>query len=201
MEPFETEEHAGFICELHYDFDAGNPYTEWDQASKLLSDVKDYDLGADVPHPESWYRETPSSKVMQRYLTMFDGYAIAIRWTFQDYGSSGARTWLDTPDDDPAHGWLVMTTETVEKEWNGDLAAAEKCARAEFDSFRAWIEQEVCGYVVRDPETDDIIDSCWGFYGETEYVMEEARKVAEYERKERLLNQEPTDVAERLATL
>jgi hypothetical protein len=43
-------------------------------------------------------------------------------------------------------------------------------------------------------------DSCWGFYGRDDsYVREEANAAAEYLNRERLVNQEPTDVAEILA--
>lgn len=181
-EPFETYRHAGFTVELYSDYDAGNPYREWDQASEILSDVRDYDLGGDVPHPESWYRETPSSAVMSRYLTLFGGYALAIPWTFQDYGSGGVRVWLTTPDEDRASGYLVMTYEAAAE--FDSLEQAEACARAEFDNFRTWIEGEVIGYVVK-ADNGDVIDSCWGFYGELDYVKTEANQAAEYEASER----------------
>jgi len=209
MEPFETFEHAGMTCRLYQDYDAGNPFTEWDQASELLSDVKGYDLGGDVPHPESAYADTPASATMARWLTLFGGYALAIPWTFQDYGSSGARTWLTTPDDDPADGWLVLTREAFEREFGAygmplriedesEERSAERTIRAEFDAFRAWVEGEVIGYVVED-ENGEHVDSCWGFYGEPEHVRQEARSAAEHEAHERWLEVEPPDVAEVLA--
>ena len=182
-EPFETFEHEGFQVELYTDYDAGNPYTEWDQASEILSDVKDYNLGGDVPHPEQAYSDTPASATMARWLTLFGGYAVAIPWYFADYGSSGARVWLHDPNDDPASGWLVMTIE-VAKDCFEPIEDAEKCARSEFNAFRAWIEGEVIGYVVR-AGNGDVIDSCWGYYGEIEYVRDEARRAAKDESDER----------------
>lgn len=182
-DPVDTFEIDGFTVELHQDYDAGNPFKEWDQASEILSDVKGYDLGEDVPHPESWYKDTPSSAVMARWLTLFGGYVIALPWSFQDYGSSGARVHLDTPDDDPASGWIVMTQETVDREFASSLEDAERCAKAEFDSFRSWIEGEVLGYVVKNP-AGEVVDSCWGFYGDDKYVREEASSVARSEAEE-----------------
>lgn len=179
--PVDEFEVDGFTIELYQDFLAGNPYKEWDQASEILSDVKGFDLGGDVPHPESWYRDTPSSKVMARWLTLFGGYVVALPWQFQDYGSSGARVYLDTPDDDPASGWVVMTAKAAEE--FSSLEEAERCARAEFDSFRSWIEGEVLGYVVKNP-AGEVVDSCWGFYGDDKYVREEATSVAQSEARD-----------------
>jgi hypothetical protein len=189
--PVDTFEVDGFTVELHQDYDAGNPYKEWDQASEILSAVRDYDLGDSVPVPNGNYyydgRGGPQipSKVMARWLTLFGGYVLAIPFTFQDYGSSGARTWLTTPDDDPADGWLVLSKESYDKEFgsygmplSGDAEhTAEKTIRAEFDSFRSWIESEVLGFVIKDPAGQEV-DSCWGFYGDDKYIREEATSIA-----------------------
>ncbi len=194
MEPYETFEHDGMTVEIHGMDDAENPYKSFDQASEILSDVKDYDLGEPVPHPEAWYREDPSSAVMQRYLTMFGGYALAIPFDFRDYGSGGARVHLTEPDDDPASGFLVLSREAFDKEFSAfgmalrsddpEEHTAERTCRGEFAAFRAYVEGEVFGYVVKDP-AGEVIDSCWGYYGELDYVREEAKRVAEYEAKER----------------
>jgi hypothetical protein len=53
---------------------------------------------------------------------------------------------------------------------------------------------EVYGYVVADG--DDDMDSCWGFYGDIEYVISQAKESAEYIARERFLNVEPPDIAE-----
>ena len=183
MHDAETYTHKGIPVRIVWDEDARNPYTEWDNASELLYDG-DYDFGVSAPpHPESVYADTPSSAIMARYLTLFGGYAVAIPWSLSDYGSGGLRVHLDTPDDDPAIGWLVMTPETVREEWDGDLEKAEACARAEFDSFRAYCEQEVFGYIVAEGTSDE--DSCWGFYGDMKYVTEEANAAAEWIAEER----------------
>ena len=182
MEPFETFEVEGLTVELLPDWEAGNPYREWDQASEILSDVRDYDLGGSVPHPESVYADTPPSRTMARWLTLFGGYAVALPFYFADHGSGGARAWLHDPDDDPASGWLVMTREAAAE--FDSVADAEACARAEFSAFRAWLEGEVIGFAVR-TASGDIIDSCFGYYGELDYVRQEATRIAEAEAAER----------------
>ena len=191
MYEVETYEHAGIPVTIYHDEDARNPYTEWDNASELLNDTE-YDFGDKPPHPESVYADTPSSAVMARWLTLFGGYALAIPWHLADYGSGGLRAWLTPPDDDPASGYVVMTQATIDKEWDGDREKAEACARAEFETFVNYVEQDVYGFIVAEGTEDE--DSCWGFYGaldghysgrEVPYVMQEANGVAEYIAKER----------------
>ena len=193
MEAFETFEHEGMTVEIHSDYDAENPYKSFDQASEILSDVKDYDLGEPIPHPEAWYREDPTSRVMQRYLTMFGGYVLAIPFDFRDYGSGGARVRLTEPDDDPASGFLVLSREAFDKEFGAfgmqlrsddpEEHTAERTCRGEFAAFRAYIEGEVFGYVVKDP-AGNVLDSCWGYYGELDYVRTEGKEVAKQEGEE-----------------
>jgi hypothetical protein len=54
------------------------------------------------------------------------------------------------------------------------LAWARNIVEAEFEIYAAYVENEVYGYEVEDPEGNDV-DSCWGFYGEdgmAEAIME-----------------------------
>lgn len=174
----ETFEHDGVPVEIHWDDDARNPYREWDNASTILSAVKDYDLGEPMPSAgerQAWYRDDPSSRVMQRWLTTFGGFVLAIPFTFQDYGSGGARTWLTTPDDDPADGFLVVSRETFEREGWDTVEEAERCARAEFESFAHYVSGEVFWYRVGGDAEDS--ETCGGFYG-IEDVREMAKEMA-----------------------
>lgn len=54
---------------------------------------------------------------------------------------------------------------------------ARKCAEGEINEFLAWENGEVYGYIVKDDETSETLDSCWGFYGD------DGRKAAEEEAK------------------
>ena len=57
------------------------------------------------------------------------------------------------------------------------LYRARRCAQGEINEFLAWAEGEVYGFVVKDDETGETLDSCWGFYGD------DGRKAAEDEAK------------------
>lgn len=204
-EPFETYEHAGCVVKLYQDYDAGNPYKEWDQPSKLLYEGG-YDFGSEAP-PKlgAWYREDPSSAAMCRWLTLFGGYVMALPFHLADYGSGGLRAWITDPDGDPASGYVVMTAQDKEKIGVPD-GMEEQAARDDFSVFNAYLEGDVIGYVVEDAEGEHV-DSCWGFYcapdreKELDYVRSEANTAAESHEHERLVNQEPTDIAEIIGTV
>lgn len=53
---------------------------------------------------------------------------------------------------------------------------ARRCAQEEIEEFLAWGNGEVYGYEVTDDD-GEVVDSCWGFYGES------GRKEAESEAK------------------
>ncbi|HTK23735.1 MAG TPA: hypothetical protein VL264_05860 [Gaiella sp.] len=168
--------------ELFQDDDAGCPYENMEQASELLC--------FEPMHRDGWGKQFPVDedrplRALHRWLLLFGGYAVAIPFTFQDYGSGGCRASLVGLDSDRAAGFLVVSQETVAREWEDhpehgtDVERAEKCARAEFATWAAWLEGDVAGFVVDRGGPDE--DSCWGFYGPDaeKYAGEEARAAAE----------------------
>lgn len=192
MYEIETYEHEGVPVALYQDDIAGNPFKEWDQASEiLLGDrlAREYDLGERCPRTdEEAYRD---SATMCRYLTMFGGYALAIPFSFNDYGSGGARVTLFTPGEEVASGFLVLSQKAYQDEFGaydmpltGDAEfTAEKTCRAEFASFKAWVEGEVYGFVAGVGREDE--EACFGYYGDLPYVRSEANSQAHWIAEER----------------
>lgn len=197
MHEVERFEHCGVDVRLYADDTAGNPYDDMDQASRIM--------GFDELHRAGFAEERFSVdedrelKVLARWLTLFGGEAVAIPFTFSDYGSSGIRVSLTTVDNDRAAGFVVVSREKVAEEWptettiDGEtltaLEMAERCARAEFETWAAWLEGDVYGYVVAKGTPEE--ESVWGFYGPgMEYVKEEARSQAMYAAFERAVREE-----------
>lgn len=69
------------------------------------------------------------------------------------------------PWDSGCAGAHYTTKDTVKKEFNGDLEAAEHCLRAELKDFDHWLQGNIWGYQVID-ENGDEIDSYYGFIGD-----------------------------------
>lgn len=185
MHAIDTFEHWGIPVEIHQDYDAGDPYENFDQASRLVwcSSVSRREAFRDVEtvDDESW-----DVAVVHRYLTLFGGESVAIPFRYHDYGSGGYDVYLQDAPNERTAGFLCVSRETLEKEWvpyvTEPAAApqkAEDCARAEFATWKAWLQGDVYGYVVADGTPEQ--ESCWGFYGPgDEYVRQEARSMAEH---------------------
>lgn len=58
----------------------------------------------------------------------------------------------------------------------GPMADREKYARGFLESYNAWVNGEVYGYMITDENGADV-DSCWGFIGDAEHVAENIRAV------------------------
>ena len=74
------------------------------------------------------------------------------------------------------------------------LYYARQCAKGEIETFLAWAEGEVYGYIVED-EDGEHLDSCWGYYGDDgrKYAEQEAEsyiawKLEDDEKQEHLIN-------------
>jgi hypothetical protein len=80
-------------------------------------------------------------------------------------------------------GWIILTAEKA-AEWGGnDIAELTAQVRASFEDFAAWVEGDVVGYRIVDPDGDEV-GSCWGFYGATKCFAEHtgyAREMAQAE--------------------
>ena len=195
----EEFEHAGITCKIILDFDAGDPresrdtLTVWHWATNEWRTPK-HDLQIDLDA----FRSESHSAVDKaaRYLTLLDGYAIAIPFDIVNYGGGSYRANLDVArNTDRCTGFVTVPQSELEKE----LALSPEWdvmeyIKAEFAEFEAYTAGEVYGWVVADGEDDE--ESCWGYYGDLEYVRSEARDRAEEIAKDRFVNEEPRDIAE-----
>lgn len=178
MEYETLDDVDGVEIRIYRDDVAGNPYQEWDTLSSLLAVPdrpihRDYRLDAETI---SALGDLPTSALQARYLTLFGGYAVAIPYVIEDYGSNGLRGWLTTPDDAPVDGFVVVARKALAEE-GVDRETAERCAHQEWSTFGHWLEGDVFGYVI-DPDGPDE-DSCWGYYGFAD-VREAALEAARY---------------------
>ena len=83
-----------------------------------------------------------------------------------DYGGQYACRW-----DSGTIGFAIVTKEDIRKEYNIKrvtqkyIDKCENIVRGEIETLNQYISGEVYGYVVED-EDENIIDSCYGFFGD-----------------------------------
>lgn len=195
MDTVEQYEHEGIPVRIVYDYDAESPFKNFTQAAELvgfLPFARDFDVAMSLDEDRF-----VSVAHAARWLTLCEGYLVAIPFRFQDYGSSGYRTYLTDTDDESAAGFVCVSPEGIALTGAPD---PERAAREDFETFRQWIEGEVYGYIVAEGTENE--ESLWCIYDGTHdlsYVKEEANEIAADIARERLVNLEPPDVAEVLA--
>lgn len=86
-------------------------------------------------------------------------------------------------DFDCDDGYIYMSMANARKEWSGTdeeiRQKAFKYLEGEVKEYDQYLSGDVYGYVVKDKFTDDVLDSCWGFYG-YDYCEQEAKECCEY---------------------
>ena len=198
----ETFEHAGVEVRIVYDYYPENPRECRDSiATYIWADSEYAGLKDDerIDLDRFYFRESKwtSTAIAARYLTLMDNNVVAVPFRIDDYGSNGSKAYLTDVDDDRCTGFIVMSRKDAEAEWTlyPEWDPLEYI-KAEFSEFQAWIEGEVYGFVIEPTEDDEEGDSCFGFYGDIDYVRKEAKEAAEHVAHERMINTEPPDVAE-----
>ena len=66
--------------------------------------------------------------------------------------------------------------------WQSELDAYAGCKNAVScrDSCLAVVNGDVYGYEVIDDDTDETVESCWGFIGDSDYCKSQGQEVADY---------------------
>jgi len=90
------------------------------------------------------------------------------------------------PWDSGQIGFIFISKEKIRKEYSWKnltkkrLAKIEKYLKGEVETYDQFLTGDVYGFRITDTDTEEEVDSCWGFYGNHEYCMTEAVGVVEY---------------------
>lgn len=182
----ERIEHAGLVIQIEQDEDAwrdgprtwGNFtklawYTRRDRYNKEVDfSFTPGEFGSWEEFDEAVMREYPGCVMLPVYKYEHSGIAYSTE-DFNDRWDSGRV------------GFILATREDVLREYSRKrmtkalVVKVEALLRSEVEVYSQWSNGEVYAYSIMDPEDDDeIIDSCCGFYG-FDYVVEQAKEMAE----------------------
>jgi len=107
------------------------------------------------------------------------GYVILALYLYDHSGLSMSTAPFSCPWDSGQVGIIFCSKEKYKQEG----VSEEQCInrlKAEVATYNQYLQGDVWGYVIKDPEGDEL-DSCWGIYGE-EYALKEARDWVDTER-------------------
>lgn len=154
-EAIKTIEKDGYTLKIFYDESPESP-RDWDNLGTLIfvnkpRSLGDYsDPGADIEAAKSALIRLPI------YIYIHSGVSISTA-PFSCHWDSGFL------------GYYYVTREKVISKYGEvtpeNIQAAEKRARAELETFGMYLSGDVYGFTIE--KAGEVIDSRWGFYGET----------------------------------
>jgi hypothetical protein len=185
MEPIEVIEHKkGFTVEIHWDQEPESP-REWDNLGTMVCFHQRYNLG----NKHDWPMNREGYQAFMEFLRKNNKTIIALPLYLYDH--SGLRMKVGSfagllPQghaefDTMKVGHIFVEKKKVLKEYgkwtkqNRDKVI--KVLESEVETYDRYLSGSVYGYLVKDAD-GEIQDSCWGFYGMDEVIIE-AKAAAE----------------------
>lgn len=193
-EAVEKFEVNGYRVEIFPDEDPVNadPRDADNLGIMVATGHKRYTLG-DEPHTRTigeyedaralvelvWQREITPEEMVARLKEEFGATVVLPLWLL-DHSGLSMRT---GPFHEDAQQWdsgvvgFIFDTAKTREATGVEEANVEEALRGEVAEYSLFLEGDVYGYVVSDPDGDEV-ESCWGFLG-SRYVEEAAREAAE----------------------
>jgi hypothetical protein len=161
----------GVSVTVYVDEEPSNPRKEYTNAATMVCWHRRYDLGDNQPreHPQEFLRDLQRKRceIMPIYLYDHSGLSIS---------TSG----FSCPWDSGQVGFIYMTPEQGRKEFGRKWReAARRCMRAEVSEYDSYLRGDVYGFVIG-TESDDHVDSRWGFIGGYDDCLKEGIAAAQY---------------------
>lgn len=175
----EREDYKGYIIKIIIDESPENPREAWDCfIGKMYCEHKRYNLGDKEINKEYSIDEimelNKEGKIIILPLFLYDHSGI----TMNTRGFS-------CPWDSGQVGFIFCFKEDIKKEYNWKVITKkrkekiEKILINEVKIYDRFLTGEIYGFQIEDKE-GEIIDSCYGFFDETDYVLKEAKSIIDY---------------------
>lgn len=155
-----------------------NPRTEFDTLGTLVCFHKDYSLGDKTELKSGMFTSWDD---LERHLFNECNAAIALPLYLYDHSGITIRTHpFGCRWDSGQIGFIYLEKDKLLKWYNREkitrqlLKSVEKDLISEVELYNHYLTGQVFGYVVRDEKGVEV-DSCWGFYGDDEFVLNEAK--------------------------
>ena len=193
--------YKGYIIKIKEDTTPSNPRTEFDNATKMFCSHRRYVLG-DEKVSDSYSSESYNSwDEMEADILKQEKIAVILPLYLYDHSGITIRT---TPFscrwDSGQIGFVWITKETAKKELGikyftkKALQRVKDLIKAEVSTYDDYLTGNVYGYEIVKPDNDNVIESCWGYFGyesneDKWYVLQEAKSVVDHLVKKSLDNQ------------
>ena len=180
MKPLETIDYKGCIIEVHHDEDPMSP-RDWDNLGTIIVwhrhyTLSDKEVAKRWKEPQDfrdWLEEPEQKGTILLPVFMYDHSGVALN-----------TTGFSCPWDSGQVGFIYVTKADVLKDFGVTeitpeiQTKVEVCLRQEIETFSNYVGGNCYGYVVKDPNGEEV-GSCWGFIGDRDYMITEAKAEAD----------------------
>jgi hypothetical protein len=184
MQEVMTEEYKGYKIKICID---ENPFSprEDDNLGTMVCFHRRYDLGDkhDFETPDDCVQFSKKKDVISLPLYLYDHSGITMKTTP-----------FTCPWDSGQVGFIYVGKEKI-REWyqikkvtKKVIERVLKALESEVETYDRYLRGEVFGFQIE--KNDEIVDSCWGFIGEQEEVIQRAKEEVDCYSKEDLPVQE-----------
>jgi len=174
MEPVEKIEYRGHVINIYQDDCTESP-REWDNLGTIVYYKNSRYILGDVDLDRDELQELPTRKdiiILPVYAYIHSGIRLRTG-SFQGLLPQGHAEF-----DLEQSGWIYVEKSKVKKEYGWKVITAkrqqkiEEYLEGEIKTLDQYFSGDVYGFVVEGPYSDD---SVWGFYGDTDYAISEAK--------------------------
>lgn len=163
----EQEEYQGYTITIQYDTDPMNP-REWDNLGTMVCWHRRYNLGDEQISRddalEQWNKYNNKKKYLCLPLFLYDHSGITMST------SPFSCSW-----DSGQVGFIYISYEKIQNEYGKmdteTLNRVREYLIKDVEVYDRYLTGQVYGYIISD-DTDDHIDSCWGFFDEEDCLSE-----------------------------
>lgn len=173
---------------IEYDDDPINPRKEWDHFGTIvcLGQGGDWPHYADIPDPR---KEIPPGWTYDEDKDLFQlpkKCAVLNVYIYDHSGvalSTGSGGQFSDPWDSGKLGVIYATAEKIRENFmvkqlrKKHYDKALEVLEGEIKEYNSYLSGECYGYIILDANGEEI-DSCWGFLGDREYCIAEAKAAA-----------------------
>jgi len=170
----------GLTVRIEQDESPMNPREEFDNLSRMICFHRRYDIGDKHELNSNMFTCWDDVK---RYLIRKEHAVVMLPLYLLDHSG----LWIDTKPfacdpqgwDSGVVGFVFVSRDDLLKELKGKriskkrIEYAAKVMRQEVETYNQYLTGEVYGFIIQDQD-GNTLDSCWGFYGDIEYVKQEA---------------------------
>jgi hypothetical protein len=174
-----------YKIEVIQDTDPFNPRKEYDNLGTMVCFPK-Y-LGDD--HEYNFHDYTSYEEMGEDIARRENAGVILPLYIYDHSGITIATTPFDCRWDSRQLGWIFISKEKMRYEYSYKRVSEKLQLRvagylkAEVETYDQYLTGQVYGYRITNIDTEEEIDSCWGYFGD-KYCMEEAESIVRHRMKD-----------------